>query len=183
MQENLSIAFIETSSIAKGIEACDAMCKMAEIKLHKTAAIPRGKYIILISGETGEVESALRAGLEVAGKTVIHHFIIRSLHAQVLEALDKRVAVDKLEAVGIIETRDAVAAFQAADTAVKAASVRLLEVKTVAAGGKGWVTMTGEVGAVRSAVAAGIAVVPPEMLVSHVVIPMAHEALLQTLTK
>jgi len=101
MQANLAIGFIETSSIAKGIEASDAMCKMAEVRLHKTAAIPRGKYIILVSGLVGEVESAMRAGMEIAGQTVIHRFIIRNVHEQVLEALDRRVQVEKLEAVGI----------------------------------------------------------------------------------
>jgi microcompartment protein CcmL/EutN len=183
MQANLAIAFIETSSIAKGIEASDAMCKMAEVKLHKTAVIPRGKYIILVSGPVGEVESALRAGLDVAGKTVIHHFIIQNVHQQVLDALDKRVAVERLEAVGIIETKEAAPAFHAADAAAKAAAVTLLEVRAMGAGGKGWVTMTGEVGAVRSAVGAGIKMVPEDMLVSHVVIPLAHEQLLESLTK
>ena len=183
MQANLAVAFVETSSVAKGIEASDAMCKTAEIKLHKTAVIARGKYIILISGPTGEVESSLRSGLEIAGKTVIHSFIIRNVHQQVLNALDKRVPVEKLEAVGIIETKEAAPAFHAADAAAKAANVHLIEVKTVAPGGKGWVTMTGEVGAVRSAVAAGIQMVPADMLVSHVIIPLAHEQLLATLTK
>jgi len=183
MQANLAIAFIETSSIAKGIEASDAVCKMAEVKLHKTAVIARGKYIILLSGPVGEVESSLRAGLEIAGKTVIHSFIIRNVHQQVLNALDKRVQVEKLDAVGIIETKEAGPAFHAADAAAKAASVTLLEVKTVAPGGKGWVTMTGEVGAVRSAVAAGIKVVPEGMLVSQVIIAQAHEQLLASLTK
>lgn len=183
MQANLAVAFIETSSIAKGIEASDAMCKTAEVKLHKTVVIARGKYIIIVSGTTGEVESALRAGLAIAGKTVIHSFIIRNVHQQVLDALDKRQAVEKLESVGIIETKEAAPAFHAADAAAKAASVKLLEVKTVAPGGKGWVTMTGEVGAVRSAVAAGIKVVPEDMLVSQVIIPLAHEQLLASLTK
>ena len=181
MQANIAVAFLETSSIAKGIEASDAMCKMAEVKLAKTAAIPRGKYIILISGPVAEVESAIRAGLDIARGTVIHHFIIRNVHEQVLKALDKRVPAEALEAVGIIETKEAAPAVHAADAAAKAAKVHLIEVKAVGAGGKGWVTLTGEVGAVRSAVAAGIKEVPESMLVSHVVIPQAHEQLLASL--
>jgi len=183
MQSNLAIAFIETSSIAKGIEASDAMCKMAEVKLAKAAAIPRGKYILLVSGPAGEVESALREGLRIAGDSVIHHFIIRNLHQQVLDTLDKKVAPEKLEAVGIIETKEAAPAVHAADAAAKAAGVTLIETRSIGPGGKGWVTLTGEVGAVRTAVAAGVLQVPKGMLVSQVVIPLAHEQLLGSLTK
>ncbi|MBI4386630.1 MAG: BMC domain-containing protein, partial [Elusimicrobia bacterium] len=71
-------------------------------------------------------------------------------------------------------------AIQAADAAAKAAAVHLLEVRSVVGGGKGYVTMTGGVGAVRSAVAAGIAAVAPGMLVGHVVIPQADRQLLAT---
>ncbi|MBI4424362.1 MAG: BMC domain-containing protein, partial [Elusimicrobia bacterium] len=47
----------------------------------------------------------------------------------------------------------------------------------------GYVSMTGEVGAVRSAVAAGIAVVPKGMLVTQVVIPQADKQLLAAVGK
>ena len=43
--------------------------------------------------------------------------------------------------------------------------------------------LTGDVGAVRAAVAAGVATIKkPGMLVAEVVIPYAHEALVQSLT-
>ena len=183
MQANIAIGLLETSSIARGILACDAMVKTAAVRLAKAAAVPRGKYVIMVTGTTGEVESALRAGRQAAGDTLIHQFIIRNVHEAVLAALDKRVPAEALEAVGIIETKDAIAAVHAADEAAKAAKVHLLEVRAVAPGGKGYVTLTGEVGAVRSAVAAGIQVVPQGALVSHVVIPMAHEALLASIGK
>ena len=174
---------LEVSSIAKGIEAADAMCKMASVTLVKTSVIARGKYTILISGPVGEVESSLRAGTEIAKDTVIHHFIIRNVHQQVLDTLEKRKPVELLDALGIIETKEAIAVVQAADAAAKAANVRLLETKVSAGGGKGFVTMTGEVGAVRSAVAAGIAVVPKGMLVTHVIIPQADKQLLAQVGK
>ncbi|MBI4425778.1 MAG: BMC domain-containing protein [Elusimicrobia bacterium] len=183
MQANIAIGLIETSSIAKGIEAADAMCKMASVTLVKTSIIARGKYTILISGPVGEVESSLRAGLDIAKDTVVHQLIIRNVHQQVLDTLEKRVPVAELDAVGIIETKEAIAAIHAADAAAKAASVRLLETKAVVGGGKGMVTMTGEVGAVRSAVAAGIAVVPKSMLVTQVVIPQADKQLLAQVGK
>jgi microcompartment protein CcmL/EutN len=146
----------------------------------KTSVIARGKYVILITGPQAEVESAMRAGRAIADKTVIDEVLIRNVHSQVINALDKRMAVETLEAVGIIETKDAIATVKAADAAAKAAAVHVLEVKTVVGGGKGYVTMTGEVGAVRSAVAAGISAINPAALVSQVVIPQADGQLLAT---
>ncbi|MEK7857617.1 MAG: BMC domain-containing protein [Elusimicrobiota bacterium] len=183
MLSNIAIGMLESSSIAKGIEAADAMVKMASVKLVKTTIVARGKYIILISGPTGEVESSLRAGRQMLGKTLVDEVLIRNIHAQVLAALDKRVPVEVLDAVGIIETKEAIATVRAADAAAKAAAVHILEVKTVVGGGKGYVTMTGSVGDVRSAVAAGIGAVPDAMLVSHVVIPQPDAQLLASVGK
>ena len=55
MQANIAIGLMETSSIAKGIEALDAMCKAAGVKPEVHQAISKGKYIIVISGPVGEV--------------------------------------------------------------------------------------------------------------------------------
>src|SRR5207302_1050723 len=100
----------------------------------------RGKYVILITGPVAEVESSLRAGRNMVGKTLVDEVLIRNVHAQVLGALEKRVPVEKLEAVGIVETKEAVATVLAADAAAKAASVHVLEVKTIVPGGKGYFT-------------------------------------------
>lgn len=183
MQANIAIGLLETSSIASGIEASDAMCKMAQVELVGTAIIAKGKYTILISGPVGEVESSMRAGRELAGGTVIHHFIVRNVHEQVLPALKERRGVKELEALGVIETVEAVAAIHAADAAAKAAKIHLLEVRAGVGGGKGYVSLTGEVGAVRTAVGAGIGVVPDGMLVSHIVIPQPDVQLLKSVGK
>jgi bacterial microcompartment shell protein len=183
MLANLAVGFLEGNSIAKGIEASDAMCKMASVKLAKTAIIARGKYVIHITGPVGEVESSMRAGREVLGKTLVDEVLIRNVHAQVVAALDKRIPVEVLGAVGIVETKEAVATVKAADAAAKAASVHVLEVKTVVPGGKGYFTICGEVGDVRSAIAAAVSSLRPDQLVTHVVIPQADGQLLSTIGK
>jgi len=183
MLANIAVGLLESSSIAKGIEAADAMCKMASVKLARAGVIARGKYIVIINGPVGEVESSLRAGRQMLGKDLVDEVLIRNVHSQVLETLDKRVAVQALDALGIIETKDAIASVRAADAAAKAASVCLIETRTTVGGGKGYVTMVGEVGAVRSAVAAGIGAVPEAGLVSHVVIAQANDQLLEAVGK
>ncbi len=180
MLANLAVGFLETSSLAKGVEATDAMVKMAQIKLVKTSVVARGKLVIFISGAQGEVESAMRAGREILGKTLVDEVLIRNVHNQVLAALDKRVPVEVLGAVGLIETKEAISAVLAADAAAKAANVHVIEVKTVVGGGKGYLSLCGDVGDVRTAIAAGINAIKKDLIVSHVVIPQADPQLLAT---
>src|SRR5215216_2394396 len=175
------IGFIETSSIARGIEATDAMLKMADVELLMTTIIPRGKYLIMIGGMVADVESALRAGLGTAGATVLDHFIIQNAHPELAPAIKGRVKVDHIEAVGIIETKEVAAAIYAGDAAVKSAAITLIEARNQP-GGKGLVVLTGEVSAVRTAVQAGVASIKKEgMLIAEVVIPYAHRGLLKSL--
>lgn len=183
MLANLAVGFLESSSIAKGIEACDAMVKMAAVNLAKTSIVARGKYIIFITGPVGAVESAMRAGRDMLGKTLIDEVLIRNVHEQVVASLDKRVPVDVLGAVGVIETKEAIATVLAADAAAKAANVHLIETKTIVGGGKGYVTLCGTVGDVRTAVAAAVNAIKKELLVSHVVIPQADPQLVGAIGK
>lgn len=178
MQANIAVGLIETSSIAKGIETLDAMCKAAGIKPEVHQAISKGKYIIVVSGPTGEVESALAEGVEAAGGTLLSRHIIRNIHAGALAALNKKVKPASIEAVGMVETKDALPALFAADAAAKAAYVHVAEVNTgKGIGGKGYFTVVGEPGAVRTAVSAGVKAVGEDAVVSRIVIPNAHESL------
>jgi microcompartment protein CcmL/EutN len=177
-----AIAMLETSSIARGIEATDAMMKRASVDLLLTTIVPRGKYLVLIGGDVADVEAAMRAGRDTAAGTVVDEFFIQNVHPQLPPAIKGKVEVERLEAVGIIETKEVASAIYAADAAVKAANVTLIEARNQP-GAKGMVVVTGDVGAVRSAVAAGVAAIRREgMLIAEVVIPFAHPALVKSLT-
>ncbi len=177
-----SIGFLETSSLAKGVEAADAMLKKAAVDLLMTTAVPRGKYLIMIGGFLADVEASMRAGLETAGATVLDHFTIQNVHPQLPAAIKGRVKVEAIEAIGLIETKEVASAIFAADAAAKAAAVTLIEARNQP-GGKGLLVLTGEVGAVRAAIAAGAATVKKDgMLIAEIVIPFAHKALMGSLT-
>jgi microcompartment protein CcmL/EutN len=112
---------------------------------------------------------------------VLDHFIIPNVHSELFPAIKGRVKVDHIEAIGIIETKEVASAIYAGDAAVKSANIKLIEAKNQP-GGKGLVVLTGEVGAVRTAVAAGVASIKKDgMLIAEVVIPYAHEALTKSL--
>jgi microcompartment protein CcmL/EutN len=177
-----AIGFLETSSIAKGIEATDAMLKRAAVDLLLTTIVPRGKYLVMIGGAVADVEASMRAGKDTAGGAVVDDFVIQNAHAQLPAAIRGRVEVEAVEAVGIIETKEVASAIYAGDAAAKAANVTLIEARNQP-GAKGMVVLTGDVGAVRSAVAAGVATIRKDgMLIAEVVIPFAHAGLKASLT-
>lgn len=84
-----------------------------------------------------------------------------------------------MQALGLIETKGLLAAVEAADTMVKSADVSIIE-KTYVGGGLVTILVTGDVGAVKAAVEAGVAAVKKlnqEALVSEHIIPRPHEEL------
>ncbi|AWI07129.1 BMC domain-containing protein [Clostridium drakei] len=82
-----------------------------------------------------------------------------------------------MQSLGLIETKGLLAAIEAADTMVKSADVSIIE-KTYVGGGLVTISITGDVGAVKSAIEAGAAAVKKldeQALVSEHVIPRPHE--------
>jgi ethanolamine utilization protein EutM len=79
------------------------------------------------------------------------------------------------EAIGMVETRSLVAAIEAADTMVKAASVQIMDFQIVGSGLVS-VTVSGDVGAVKAAVESGkIRAAQVAEVVSANVIPRPHD--------
>ena len=178
-----AIGGVELSSIAKGFEAADAMLKTSDITLLLSRTVCPGKYLILVSGEVGAVNAAVEAGANKAAHALVDNFVIPNIHPEVFPAIEGAVAVEELEALGVIESFSVSALIEAADAAVKAGSVKLLEIRlAMALGGKAFATMTGSVAATETAVAAGAAVVAKKgLLVEKVVIPQPRKELLSEL--
>ena len=80
------------------------------------------------------------------------------------------------QALGLIETIGLVSAIEAADAAVKAANVTLLGYENTKGGGKITVKFVGDVGAVKAAVAAGVAAASRiGKVYSQHIIPRPHD--------
>jgi microcompartment protein CcmL/EutN len=175
-----SMGLIELGSVAAGFEVCDTMLKAADVDLVLSRSICSGKYIVMVRGEVGAIQSSVRAGVEAGGFSVIDTFMIPNLDPSVFPAIAGNNKVDSMGALGIIESFSVASLVEAADAAVKAANVRLMEIRlAMALGGKAFVTITGTVADVRSAVEAGSAVVAAKgLLTNKVVIPNPRPELL-----
>lgn len=165
-----AIGMTELSSIAAGINTADAMVKAANVELIHAATICPGKYIAIVHGAVGAVRAALSAGMESAGSYIVDSLFIPNIDPQICPAIMMTTSPSLKGALGVLEYFSVAAAIMAADVAVKAANVTLIEIRTgYAIGGKGFVTLTGDVGSVRAAVAA--ASKEQELLVNTTVIP------------
>ncbi|MDO7787715.1 BMC domain-containing protein [Desulforamulus aquiferis] len=176
-----SIGLVEFNSIAKGIEAADAMVKSAQVELIQSRSICPGKYIALLTGDVSAVESAVQQGVLVGEATVVDEFILPNVHPSVITAISATSEVEDLRALGVIEVFSVATAIVTADTAAKAADVDLIEIRLgIGIGGKSFITMTGDVAAVKAAVDAGVVIASEKgMLVEKVIIPSAHKELTQ----
>ena len=171
-----SIGLIELSSVAAGFAVADTMLKAGNVRLLLSRSICSGKYMVLIGGETAGVAAAVTAGTEAAHGCLIDSFVIANVHPDVFVALGRTQPAQPNGALGILESFNVATLIQAADVAAKAGAVQLLDLRlAMALGGKAFCTMTGDVGSVQAAVAAGRKVIADAgVLVNAVVISRPH---------
>ena len=173
---SLAIAAIETSSIAQGVVAGDAMLKVAPVELLSASTLSPGKYCVVVGGEVAAVRASIARGIAIAAETLLDSLFIPQLDPQVLPALRGIAAARDDDALGVLETHTAASAIVAADLAVKAAAVWLRDLRLAnGLGGKGVVMLSGSLGDVEAAIAAGRAeAVKRGLLARAVVIPRLH---------
>jgi microcompartment protein CcmL/EutN len=166
-----SIGLIELSSIAAGYQVCDAMLKAADVDVLLSRSICSGKYMVMVRGDVAAVQASVESGSQTGDFSVIDTFVIPNLHDDVFPAITGINKVEAIEALGIIESFSVASLIEGADAAVKAAQVRLVEIRlAMALGGKAFVSLTGTVAAVRSAVDAGARVISQKGLLTNKVV-------------
>ncbi|MCK9279631.1 MAG: BMC domain-containing protein [Melioribacteraceae bacterium] len=175
-----SLGLIELTSIAAGMQAADIMLKTSQVELVLSRTICSGKYMVLIGGDVAEVQTAVDAAVNQIDFAVIDTFVIPNVHPDIFPALAGHSKIDKLEALGIIESFSVASLIEGADAAIKSSNVKIIEIRlAMALGGKAFCTLTGEVAAVTSAVESGAQLIASKgLLVNKVVIAQPRPELL-----
>ncbi len=178
-----SLGMVEIVSIPAGIEAADTMLKAAAVELVTAQPVCAGKYIVIVTGDVAAINASVKAGKESAGAMLIDSVVISGIHEQVPRAVNACSEIGRVNAVGVMETFSLCAAVITADAAVKAADINLIEIRLGRGlGGKSFITMTGDVAAVKAAVDAAKAVPEAQGLMSaSVVIPSPHPDIIKSL--
>ena len=80
----IALGMIETRGLVPAIEAADAMTKAAEVRLIGRQFVGGGYVTVLVRGETGAVNAAVRAGAcERVGDGLVAAHIIARVHNEV----------------------------------------------------------------------------------------------------
>ena len=176
-----ALGMIEVQSIPLGVNAGDAMLKAATVQLVTAQPVCAGKYIVIVTGEVSAVSESVAAGKAEAGQRLIDSMVISHVHEQVPRAINACNEIGEVAAIGVMEAYSLCAAVVAADAAVKAADIHLMDGR-LGRGGKSFITMTGDVAAVRAAIHAAEG--KPEvkgLLSESVVIPHPHPDIVKSL--
>jgi len=170
-----AIGLLEFGSVAAGIVAGDAMVKRGPVAEIVAGTVHPGHYLVMVSGEVGDVEEALAAGREASPAALIDEVFLPDVHSDVVAAIRGDRVPGAGEALGIIETSTVAATIEAADAGVKGAGVYLMEINLAdGLGGRGYALFTGSVPDVEAAVSIGSGRVAVANLVGAVVIPQLH---------
>ncbi len=168
-----AIGLLEFRSISQGVQAADKMVKAANVQLLQAMPVCPGKFIAIVAGDVGSVNSAVERGKAESAGGIIDEFILANINDSVIPAISGVTDVKNKDALGIVETFSAASAIVAADIAAKAAVVELVEVRIARGmGGKSILYFTGDVGAVNAALdACKVKVMEEGMLLNIEVIP------------
>lgn len=178
-----AIGLVEFNSIARGIEVADQMLKTANVEIIISTATCPGKYITLVHGDVAAVENSVKSAVRLGGEFLVDDLIIPNVDDQIFPAITGASSIEKIRAIGVIESFSIASAIVAADAGVKAANVELLELRLGSGiGGKSYVIMTGDVSDVNASVEAGVNIIKDTgNIVTFTVIPSPHENFKKTL--
>ena len=93
----IALGMIETRGLVPAIEAADAMTKAAEVRLIGRQFVGGGYVTVLVRGETGAVNAAVRAGADACervGDGLVAAHIIARVHSEVENILPAAADAD-----------------------------------------------------------------------------------------
>ena len=178
-----AIGMVEYKTVSTGIRAADLIVKTADVELIQAQTVCPGKYIILYTGDLSAVKASTDASKKQYGEALIDSFVLGNPHESLFKALTCTAEIDRIAALGVIETFTGASAIVAADHAAKTAEVTVFEIR-VCRGmcGKSYVLLSGSVAAVGEAVASSVEKLKDEGLVlDYAVIPAPSQDFVKTL--
>ena len=176
-----AVGFVEIKSIPVGIQTADEMVKAGNVELLVSTPMCPGKYIIIIGGQVGPVKAAMSKAELISGIYLIQSLVLDNIREEVLPAIAGVTPNKEIQALGTIETISAVTSIVAADVAVKASNVSIVDLRVARGmGGKGYFVITGEVSSVRTAVNAVLAQLGVSgEITSTSIIPRPHKQIVE----
>ncbi len=149
-----ALSLIEFASIAVGTRAVDALLKKAPVRIERVGTLQPGKMAVMFSGDVASVEASHAAALATGAGEVDDQVLLWRVDGSVYQAAIGQTAAWQGDTLAVIEADTLAAVIEAADVAVKGASVRVVSIRLGdELGGKGLLYLAGEQHDVEAAVA------------------------------
>jgi len=148
-----AIGMVEYKTVSTGLLVADIMLKTAQVEIIEAQTVCPGKYIVLLRGDLSAVNACIEVARSRYSEHLIDSFILGNPHESIFAAIYGTTNIEKIKALGILETFSAASIIVAADEAAKTAQVELIELR-IARGmcGKSYMLLTGEIAAVEAAI-------------------------------
>jgi microcompartment protein CcmL/EutN len=174
-----AIGVVEFRSIAVGIAAVDIIVKASDVNIIDAKSICPGKYYILFSGGASEVQNSYNTIISESERFIVDGITITNIYPQIMASITQTSVIEEFKAIGVIETLTSPSIFYAADRAVKASDVDLVEIRIARAlGGKNICILNGDISSVKESVMAGIVYAKEkDFLVDYQIIASPHSSL------
>lgn len=154
---NKSIGSLEFRSISKGIEISNEIVKKANVEIIYFKTICPGKFLVIVTGDEGAVDTAIDYGEMLASNTLVDYFKVHAVTPAIVEAFKNSYSSKQVEgALGIMETYKVCSGIRALDNALKAGDVALIKLHLAfGIGGKLVFIVTGSLSSVEYALGEG----------------------------
>lgn len=174
-----SIGVVEFRSIAVGISAIDIIVKASDVKIIDARTICPGKYYIIFAGMVSAVKNSLDVIESESKDFIIDSLAIPNVYEQIFAGLTGTSEIRQPQSIGVIETLTSPSIIWAADAAIKATDIDIVEVRIARAiGGKNICVINGALSDVTESIRAGIQYsLEKGFLVDSEIIASPHEDL------
>ena len=144
---NKSIGALEFRSISKGIEVSNEIVKKANVEIIYFKTICPGKFLVIVTGDEGEVNEAIDYGVMIAENTLVDSFKVHAVSTPIIAAFKNKYDSKEIaDAVGIM----------ALDAALKSSDIKLIKMHLAfGIGGKLVYIVTGTLSSIEYGLAQG----------------------------
>lgn len=179
-----ALGVIEFGDIPAGVYTTDAMLKRAPIAFVRSGTISRGRFLTVVGGTPAAVEESMAEGAYRGAGDILDRLVLRDVHPRVFDAILGERRPGGSGSLAIIETGTATGSIFAAEIALKAIPVELVEIRLAdeSLSGKGLALYRGELPDIEAVVDLVLAGFRERAgSISCRVVPDPHEALARQL--
>ncbi|SMF80460.1 PduT-like ethanolamine utilization protein [Paenibacillus uliginis N3/975] len=175
-----AIGVVELRSISKGYETADHMLKTSPVNIHHLKPICPGKFLIIMSGDTADVQEAMDTAKVAAGEFRITDFVLHGVHPDIIEGLKRRYSSQSVDTIGIVETSTVSSGIYALNEALKQCDIRVKKMNLgMAIGGKFLAVFTGSVSDVEQGMKVFVSSIDQKRIIHNTVLRSPSEEIKQ----